>query len=328
VIDGQLVAEGDMIVGPAEPEAESGHPKPGARREASGTTEAASRWPGGVIPIMFDRSMFLLFDPVRNTGVLDPRLVPALTHWWQNLPGIFVLRSNEPNYVIFRAVPDGCSSWVGRQERPQFIDLAPDCTVGSIIHEFGHAAGLYHEHVRQDRDDFVTVLWNNILIQANGHNERHNFEIPAANARDIGDYDYGSIMHYGRFAFSANGLPTLETIPPGIAIGQRNGLSAGDIAGVKKVQCSPSVSRRSIAAPVEGGEYEVTVTAPAYCSWTVREDVNWITAGADGGTGNGRVILAVLRNALPEPRQATVTIAGQSVSVTQERRVIQDPRPR
>ena len=40
-------------------------------------------------------------------------------------------------------------------------------------------------------------------------------------------------MHYGANAFSKNGLPTIETIPAGIPIGQRGGLSAGDIASVQ-----------------------------------------------------------------------------------------------
>ena len=56
---------------------------------------------------------------------------------------------------------------------------------------------------------------------------------------DIGDYDYGSIMHYGPTAFSSNGLPTIEVnIPPGTSatnIGQRVGLSDGDIAAVNTI---------------------------------------------------------------------------------------------
>jgi Astacin (Peptidase family M12A) len=39
-------------------------------------------------------------------------------------------------------------------------------------------------------------------------------------------------MHYGAFAFSRNNMPTIQTID-GEQIGQRNGLSAGDIAAVR-----------------------------------------------------------------------------------------------
>jgi len=41
-------------------------------------------------------------------------------------------------------------------------------------------------------------------------------------------YDYGSIMHYPREAFSRNGRPTIVA-KDDVEIGQRKGLSAGDV---------------------------------------------------------------------------------------------------
>jgi hypothetical protein len=123
---------------------------------------------------------------------------------------------------------DGCSSPVGRQ--PYFlqaITLKPNCAdVGGIVHEIGHTVGLFHEHTRSDRDNYVTILWNNILDDA-----KHNFEIDPGSV-NLGPYDYASIMHYDAFAFSKNGQPTIVTKPAGIPIGQRNGLSQGDINAV------------------------------------------------------------------------------------------------
>ena len=62
----------------------------------------------------------------------------------------------------------------------------------------------------------------------------HNFDQHIADGIDLGAYDYGSIMHYPRKAFSKNGE---ETIVPkhGEPIGQRVGISAGDIAAVKQL---------------------------------------------------------------------------------------------
>lgn len=123
----------------------------------------------------------------------------------------------------------GCSSYVGfNNMAAQSIWLADACSTGNTIHEIGHAVGLYHEHTREDRNTYVKVLYENI-----DPNRAFNFDQQIAGASDIGGYDYGSIMHYGAYAFSINGLPTIETIPAGIPIGQRNGLSAGDIAGTR-----------------------------------------------------------------------------------------------
>jgi hypothetical protein len=46
-------------------------------------------------------------------------------------------------------------------------------------------------------------------------------------------YDYGSVMHYERDAFTSNGLPTIEPIESGAQIGQRIGMSPIDIEEVR-----------------------------------------------------------------------------------------------
>lgn len=55
---------------------------------------------------------------------------------------------------------------------------------------------------------------------------------------DVDPYDFGSIMHYDEFAFSRNNHPMIETLN-GEAIGQRNGLSDGDVQAIN-FMCFPS----------------------------------------------------------------------------------------
>lgn len=95
---------------------------------------------------------------------------------------------------------------------------------GIVEHELNHALGFYHEHTRSDRDQYVTINWENIdpKMQSNFNLQKTN------NLNTL--YDYSSVMHYGKTAFSVNGQDTITPIPdPSVKIGQRNELSAIDI---------------------------------------------------------------------------------------------------
>ena len=88
--------------------------------------------------------------------------------------------------------------------------------------------GLWHEQSREDRDLFVNIHWEHIQ---DGMAAQFNQHI--TDGDDLGVYDYGSIMHYPRNAFSRDGQDTITPTDPNAQIGQRNGLSAGDLAGVR-----------------------------------------------------------------------------------------------
>lgn len=183
-----------------------------------GIKEIRFRWPNKTVPFTIDAGL-----PNQD------RVRKAIDHWHEKTEIDFIARTNEANFVTFRP-GNGCSSAVGMQRGQQFITLGPNCTTGNCIHEIGHAIGLWHEQSRRDRELFVRVRLDNVIPGM-----EHNFTQHLNDGIDLGTYDYASIMHYPKTAFSKDGSPTIEPIIGTPDIGQRTGLSAGDVLAVKKM---------------------------------------------------------------------------------------------
>ncbi|XP_074657175.1 high choriolytic enzyme 2-like [Tubulanus polymorphus] len=94
---------------------------------------------------------------------------------------------------------------------------------GTIQHEFMHALGFTHEQCRSDRNRHITINYQNIKKGKSGNFVRRNTN----NLQS--DYNYASIMHYGRYAFSKNGRPTIVPNDPNARIGLRIGVSRNDL---------------------------------------------------------------------------------------------------
>ncbi|KAJ1182629.1 hypothetical protein NDU88_007814 [Pleurodeles waltl] len=117
---------------------------------------------------------------------------------------------------------------------------------GIIHHEVDHALGFYHEHTRSDRDEYVDIQLHNI---AEGNKE--NFEKQETNNLDL-PYDFQSVLHYGRYAYSKTpGLPSIIPKPdPNIEIGQRYGLSPLDVAKLNRLYSCGECAHTVLLGPV------------------------------------------------------------------------------
>ncbi|XP_040266954.1 embryonic protein UVS.2-like [Bufo bufo] len=156
----------------------------------------------------------------------------------------FVNRTQEVNFLNISS-SDGCSSYVGQNGGSQPVFLSPGCIYRGIIqHELNHALGFLHENSRSDRNKYITVNYQNVIP-----GKEINFNIQDGTTLGL-PYDYTSVMHYGKFAFTINSsLPTITPIPdPNVSIGQIDGLSVLDVAKInKRYNCN--VSSRLLNTP-------------------------------------------------------------------------------
>lgn len=133
-------------------------------------------------------------------------------------------------------------------------------TKGTILHELGHVAGLFHEHQHCKRDEYILVDFTaiqaekklpEVMLKSNYAVVRcENWMNPASEKSEL-PYDFGSIMHYslsgrmdygpivGRarhYSLTPRGYVELRSL--GLSereIGQRDHLSAADIAALKNL---------------------------------------------------------------------------------------------
>ena len=147
----------------------------------------------------------------------------------------WIARTNEANYVAITGEQTGCWSWVGtlnngRQElnlqpgNPGCVNISP----GTAEHEMLHALGTFHEQSRPDRFENNSLLSLTVRIELNSFIRDQYVKIHSANIQSgkegnfdkktssqvliHGAYDYGSVMHYGRCAFTSNNMETITLV--------------------------------------------------------------------------------------------------------------------
>ncbi|CAF5125828.1 unnamed protein product, partial [Rotaria sp. Silwood1] len=153
--------------------------------------------------------------------------------------------ASDGEYYIIIENGIGCSSYVGRftgytLNRTVTLQNTGCLYTGTIMHELIHTLGFRHEQSRPDRDDYVRVIWENIIPGKENNFRKYNTsEVDTVNT----PYDFDSIMHYGRNFFSINGSDTLVALNSSITFGETDTLSFYDIQAIRNFYgCSQPIA--------------------------------------------------------------------------------------
>ncbi|KAM8750471.1 hatching enzyme 1.2-like isoform 2-T3 [Acanthopagrus schlegelii] len=147
----------------------------------------------------------------------------------------FLPRTTEKDFLYIQSL-NGCYSYLGRQGYGQIVSLSLQGCIylGTVQHELLHALGFNHEHCRSDRDQHVQVLLQNVM-----KGQDFNFKkVDTLNQET--PYDYSSVMHYGRLAFSKDDHnPTMVAVPKSNSeFGTATEMNQNDINRINLLYCS------------------------------------------------------------------------------------------
>ncbi|XP_017050621.2 seminal metalloprotease 1 [Drosophila ficusphila] len=208
-------------------------------RSRNGIANPQRNWPNGVVYYHIEENAF----GVRHYA----EILRAFSIIEEN-SCVFFKKSTEEERkksILITSKAVGCHAiFVGFRNNSYVVNLGHyplgfGCfRIGSILHELLHALGFEHQHVAQDRDEYISIQWENIIPE---------FKINFINNdtttkwHSFGEsYDYDSVMHYVPTAFSKNGKPTIVALKDGASnMGQRWGMSAKDIRKLNKMYKCP-----------------------------------------------------------------------------------------
>merc|ERR1711973_846776 len=201
--------------------------------ETAGRRDERYRWPQRTIN--YDLSQVV--DPENKTLIIN-----TLNQLQNKFDGCVKFREASTGNRVMVVDDDGCYSSVGFNkyfERQNLSLSSQECMYPAVIeHEFMHAIGVQHTHSRPDRDNYVTIIEENIQANAT-FNATDNFEkLDEEEYYNFGlPYDYLSVMHYSDTLFSNGKGKTILTKDSSMqdVIGRAQGVSDGDIELVKRM---------------------------------------------------------------------------------------------
>ncbi len=194
-----------------------------------------------------------------NMSAAKRAIFEAACREWEQYANLrFIPRAGQPNYIIVTSTENVSNSRIGMTGGGQVMNLADWANKLTAMHELAHALGVIHEQSRPDRDTFVTIRPENIEDSL-----EFNFA-KIGGALNQTDYDFESMMHYSRKAFSINGQDTITTNAGYTqfqnVMGQRSRASGGDKSGMARIYGEPVVSGEALTPKFPKTKDKLTAT--------------------------------------------------------------------
>jgi len=204
----------------------NGSPVSSAILNKFSTSMASAIWPNGIIPYAVNYDF-------ENSWRIDS----AIAHYHQLTNVRFRLwQPGDANYILFKNHLTENNSAFGMTGGEQIVNMQSQSSVGIMIHELGHALGLFHEQTRLDRDQYVIINWDNIDPAFQYNFYKYNQTVlqngTPVSGTDYGLFDSWSIMMYPSNAFAIDpNIPTItnllgNTIPTQISYLSQTDVSA------------------------------------------------------------------------------------------------------
>ena len=215
--EGVGIVEGDILVDLSKPvgggdskqnslvRAGCGPPMTIAILASAGTSDWKTLWPNREVPYVI--------APLAKKH--DGGQILTAMSWWAAAGIKFRPRKPEDGnrYMYIMKTSDwysGSADGIGMDKDggTRTIRIGYHVSTGLIAHEIGHGLGLFHVQQRTDRDKYVDIFWGNIKNNHLVDYCQYKVTKPTQwcppqdrGGKDIGPYDFGSIMHYGSYTF-------------------------------------------------------------------------------------------------------------------------------
>ncbi len=258
MVNGRMMFDGDIVLDHVDQKLPGKNYHPGATIDY-----LQYRWllTGSVFEIPY------MIDPASGDAA---NINAAVSTYNSLLVGViqWVPYTNQTDYIDFDLTDTSGSgegfSYIGRVGGKQIIGGATNCTVATLLHEMGHATGFWHEQMRPDRDNYVTMNFNNMVTTVYSDSQKQFDDM-----QPLTLYDWSSIMEYFAENFTKNGNPVIETIPAGMTLANYVGYSAGDVDAIKRLygaaptEVTITTNPPGLQVVVDG----TTVTTPQTYNW-------------------------------------------------------------